>query len=201
MESYLAWVNEYGPIAVYVTFSFGLLGLPIPDETILTYTGFLVYGGHMGYVETVAAGFLGSLTGMSVSYFIGRKVGKPFFSRYGKWLYLTPERMEQTERWFQRYGAWTIMIGYYVPGIRHMTSYMAGISRMPFGKYVFFAGFGAFIWATLFITLGYWIGAQWDRVLHQVEGAMRWALLIAMGLAAIAWVIWSQKKKKDRSRN
>jgi membrane protein DedA with SNARE-associated domain len=195
-EHFLAWINEYGAIAVYITFSFGLIGLPIPDETILTYVGFLVYGGHMGYIQAVAAGFLGSLTGMSISYVIGRRVGKPFFHRYGKWLYLPPERLELTERWFRRFGPWTILFGYYVPGVRHVTSYMAGISRIPFPTYVIFAGFGALVWALLFITLGYWIGAQWVRVLHEMEGVFRWLIIAAVVCAAAAWLVWTWKRKR-----
>jgi membrane protein DedA with SNARE-associated domain len=195
-EHFFQFISDYGYLALYITFSFGLLGLPIPDETILTYVGFLVYGGHLDYLKAIIISFFGSLTGMCLSYAIGRHYGKPFLMRYGKWIYLTPQRLSKTERWFHKFGPWTIVFGYYVPGVRHLTCYMAGISHIALWRYILYAGSGALVWCFTFITLGYVIGFQWERVMHQIEGYMRWVIFGAIVLGAIVIFFWWRYKKR-----
>jgi membrane protein DedA with SNARE-associated domain len=197
-EHFFQFIGEYGYVALYFTFSFGLLGLPMPDETVLTYVGFLVHGGHLDYLNAIITVFFGSMTGMTLSYAIGRRYGKPFLLRYGKWIHLTPRRLAKTERWFQKFGPWTIVFGYYLPGIRHLTCYMAGISYITVWRYLLYAGLGALSWCFTFITLGYAIGYHWERVIHQIEGYMRWVVFGAIGFGAIAIFSWWRYNKRKR---
>ncbi len=67
---------------------------------------------------------------MLVSYFIGKKVGKPFLRKHGKWIKMTPARLEKLEKWFNKYGPWTIIIAYFIPGVRHFASYISGMNGM-----------------------------------------------------------------------
>lgn len=155
-------IGHYGYIALYVLLALGIVGIPVPDELLLTFIGYLTSIGIFYYPIAVVVSLLGAMTGMIVSYWVGRRLGKPVLWKYGKWIKLTPKRLQKAERWFNRYGPWTISFGYFIPGIRHLTCYLSGVSGMNQRKYLLFAGGGALIWCLVFITLGYFVGYHFD---------------------------------------
>ncbi|MFB6363382.1 DedA family protein [Paenibacillus elgii] len=155
-------ILQYGYIALFFSLALGIVGLPIPDELLMTFIGYLASVGMLNYSLSVAVSLAGAMTGMLCSYALGRKFGKPLLWKHGKWIKLTPERLEKVEAWFQRYGPWTISFGYFIPGIRHLTCYLSGVIGMGKRKYLMFSAIGAFSWCVFFISIGYFIGAQID---------------------------------------
>ncbi|USG65667.1 DedA family protein [Brevibacillus ruminantium] len=151
-------IDQYGYFALYFLLALGIVGLPIPDETIMTFVGYLTSIQIFNFFAALTVSFLGAISGMIFSYFLGRKFGRPLLLKYGWWLRLTPARLNKAERWFDRYGLWAVCFGYFIPGVRHFTCYLSGISGIRFRKYLLFAGFGALIWCITFITAGYFIG-------------------------------------------
>ncbi|GIP40180.1 putative membrane protein YbfM [Paenibacillus sp. J31TS4] len=151
-------IGQYGYIALFFLLAVGIVGLPVPDELLMTFVGYLTSIGTLNYYLSVVVSFLGAMSGMIVSYLLGRKVGKPLLWRYGKWIKLTPDKLDRVETWFNRYGPWTVSFGYFIPGIRHLTCYLSGTIGMRARKYLLFAGMGALFWCVLFITLGYMLG-------------------------------------------
>lgn len=147
---------------MYGLLALGIVGIPVPDELLLTFVGYLTSLGTFAFPLAVAVSLMGAMTGMLVSYWAGRKLGKPALRKYGKWIKLTPRRLRKVERWFCRYGPWTISIGYFIPGIRHLTCYLSGVSGMSQRKYLAYAGVGALLWCLCFITLGYFVGTRFD---------------------------------------
>lgn len=166
----ITWaLTHFGYIALFFLLALGIVGLPIPDETIMVFVGSLTVEGPFGYVPAFAVCLAGSMTGMTVSYIVGRRVGKPLLNRYGKRVKLTPARVERTERWFQRFGPWAIVFGYFVPGLRHLTCYLAGMARMNWSLYFFAAGTGALIWVATFLTIGHFVGVHWEAAVHWIH--------------------------------
>lgn len=157
-------IGQYGYIALYVLLALGIVGIPVPDELLLTFIGYLTSIGIFNFPAAVTVSLLGAMTGMLVSYWLGRKLGKPVLWKYGKWIKLTPKRLKKAETWFHRYGPWTISFGYFIPGIRHLTCYLSGVSGMSQRKYLLFAGAGALFWCLFFITLGYFAGYHFDFI-------------------------------------
>ncbi|WP_246066840.1 DedA family protein [Paenibacillus koleovorans] len=193
----LIWTYRY--LALFGLLALGIIGLPIPDETLMTFVGSLTAYGHLTFGKSLTVSFSGSMTGMLISYFIGRRVGKPFLDRFGKWFHLTPNRLAKGEKWFQKYGAWAIVFGYFVPGVRHLTCYLAGMSGIRFWRYFVYAGSGAFVWCFTFITLGRVIGRNWETVLHLLHvymgrGVAIGILVIALGLLLFIWL----RRRKSR---
>src|SRR5262244_3898353 len=74
-QQVLAWITQYGYIAIYALLVFGIVGLPVPDETLMTFTGYLVYTGHLSLVPAWLAAFCGSASGITISYILGRTFG------------------------------------------------------------------------------------------------------------------------------
>jgi membrane protein DedA with SNARE-associated domain len=115
------WLDAYGYYALFGSMVFGIVGLPIPDETLLTLSGCLVLRGEFNFLPTCASALLGSAAGITVSYVIGRFGGFYVVSRYGKKFHLTDERLNTVNSWLTRMGKWTLAVGYFIPGIRHLT--------------------------------------------------------------------------------
>jgi membrane protein DedA with SNARE-associated domain len=80
----LAWITQYGYLAIFSLLVLGIVGLPVPDETLLTFTGYLVYSGHLSLPIAYAAAFCGSACGITLSYALGRWFGLSLIHRYVK---------------------------------------------------------------------------------------------------------------------
>ncbi len=100
---------------------------PFPDEFLLTGCGFLIYQGHLHPIPAFASALAGSMCGITCSYLIGRTLGWKFLhSRAGRLLHIRDEQIRWVHDWFNRIGHWALMIGYFVPGVRHFTAIVAG---------------------------------------------------------------------------
>lgn len=195
------WILQYGYTALYGLLAAGIIGLPVPDEILMTFVGYLVTLGWFSYPAAIAVCFAGTMTGMLASYFIGHKIGKPFLWKYGKWIKLTPARLSKADGWFHRFGMWTVTFGYFVPGVRHFTCYLAGISGVKLWKYVLYAGSGAFVWVVTFITLGRFIGHNLDTVMPVVHRYIGFGVLGAVAIIGLAaFVIMRSRKKAVSTR-
>lgn len=190
-------VTAYGYIALYGLLAAGIVGLPIPDETLMVLAGSLVSLGTFDYTTTIAVCFAGSMSGMFVSYAIGRKLGKPVLYRYGRRVRLTPKRLARAEAWFHKYGVWTVAFGYFLPGLRHLSCYLAGVSGIGLRRYLCFAGGGALVWCLTFVTVGYYVGEHWETILrlaHRYAGGITTVLLAAIGVAV--YLIYRSRGRK-----
>ena len=195
-QTILHWVSQYGYAGIFFLLVLGIVGLPIPDETLLTFAGYLVYKGHLQPVPTLAASFLGSVCGISVSYALGRTLGLYLLHEYGPLVHLTPEKVEEVHQWFERVGRWGLTFGYFFPGIRHLTAYVAGASKLELPVFALFAYAGALLWSVTFITLGYFFGEQWAHVLEKVHGPLAIGSLLVAAFLLLYWL--GQRRKRKR---
>lgn len=196
MEITPYWIRHYGYWGIFSSLLLGIVGVPIPDEWLLTLAGYLVYKGHLQFLPTLVSAFLGSVCGITLSYGLGRTAGSYVIGKYGHAVHLSAEKINQVHRWFNRTGGWALVFGYFVPGIRHLTALVAGISKLQFSLFAQYAYAGAFIWSATFISLGYLLGKGGARVaveLHRylVAGA---GVVVALGLAVLLYR-WLQKEK------
>jgi membrane protein DedA with SNARE-associated domain len=172
------------------------VGLPVPDETLLTFTGYLIYSGRLKLLPAFLSAFSGSVCGITVSYILGRTFGLALIHRYGKYIHLTEERIRYAHNWFERVGRWGLTFGYFIPGVRHFTAYAAGMSELQAHEFAVFAYSGAFIWATTFISLGYFLGERWASTSERIHTHMLIAtgVGIGIGLLYLAWRWWRGRK-------
>jgi len=176
---------------------FGIVGLPVPDEFLLTSCGYLVYQGHLSLFPTIAAGLLGSGCGITCSYTIGRTVGwKILHSKMGRFFHIDDNRIRLIHDWFGRIGHWALFLGYFVPGFRHFTAIVAGTSRLELRSFATFAYAGALAWVCTFVFLGYHFGAQWQEILALVEHHLKIASVVAGALIVlyVGWRYWSGRR-------
>ena len=189
MDSLLTWVSQYGYISLFLLLVLGIVGLPVPDETLLVFSGYLISKGRLHPTLTFLSAFCASTTGISLSYLIGKAFGHSFVERYGKYVHLSPKRMERVNRWFHRIGHWLLTIGYFIPGVRHFTALVAGMSNLEYRIFALFAYPGAALWVTIFLALGYFVGDKWQAAVALVNRYTLIALVIAVLITAILWWI------------
>jgi membrane protein DedA with SNARE-associated domain len=188
-------MNLYGYAVLFFGLMFETLALPLPGEAIMTYAGLLVFQGKMSWILSIFMAWAGSSIGMTIAYWIGYRLGRPFFEKYGHRFHLGPERLQKTSQWFEKYGNKVLIIAYFIPGVRHITGYFSGVNRMPFRTYMIYAYSGAFLWTGIFISLGKVLGPKWE----QFHPLITRYLIIAGVIALILFiVIYLYKKKRNQ---
>ncbi len=195
MDALLAWLSHYGYAGLFTLLVLGIVGLPIPDETLLVFSGYLISKGRLHPVLTFAAGFAGSACGISISYLIGRTLGIEVVNRYGRWLHLTHERLDRIHGWFQRAGEWLLAIGYFIPGVRHFTALAAGTSDLEYKTFALFAYAGAAVWVATFLSIGYFVGENWQATMRLVQ---RYTFIATLVLTLAAIAAWMMRRKLSR---
>ncbi len=185
MEYLFEWVSNYGYVAIFGLLVFGIVGLPIPDETLLVFSGYLIWRGHLSAVPTVITAFLGSVCGITLSYIIGRTLGIGFIHKWGRYIHVTEERLAKVHRWFDRIGHWALFIGYYIAGVRHFTAVVAGTSSLEYRSFAMYAYSGGLVWVCTFLGIGYFFGDRWHQVLETVHENLLVASAILIGAALL----------------
>jgi membrane protein DedA with SNARE-associated domain len=185
METVFAWVAHYGYVGIFGLLMLGIVGLPVPDETLLMFAGYLIFKHELEPLPTFAAAFLGSICGVTVSYTLGRLLGLYVVARLGRLLHLEPSHLDQVRAWYERKGKYGLVIGYFIPGIRHLGAYVAGSSRLPLPIFGLFAYLGGLLWSGSFITIGYVLGDEWE----QMSALIHRYLLLGAAIAAVVVVV------------
>jgi membrane protein DedA with SNARE-associated domain len=172
MDAGFEWIARYGYAGIFLLLMLGIVGLPVPDETLLTFVGYLSFTGELALLPSVAAAFLGSSTGISLSYGIGRVAGSQVVTNVGPLLHLSTDHIEKGRAWFQRWGRYALIMAYFLPGVRHLVALLAGASNLPLHVFAPFAYCGALLWTTTFIAVGYGLGEEWNRQSPMVHRAV-----------------------------
>jgi membrane protein DedA with SNARE-associated domain len=158
--------------------------VPIPCEAILLCAGFLVGVGHLFLPIALVASVVGSLCGASLAWWIARRFGRLGVERVGRYVLLTPARLEVAENFFRRRGAPTIFIGRLLPVVRTVISYPAGLADMSYGPFAVATVVGAAIYNLAILLLGRAVGANWTTLFNRAHSD-----LDLVGVAVIVLVI------------
>src|SRR5882672_1791664 len=124
------WISRHGYVGIFSLLVFGIIGLPVPDEWLLTFSGYLVFKQTLRFIPTFGAAFSGSACGITVSYALGRIFDTYVLVKYGSFVHITPERLARVHSWFERRGRWTPLGGYFIPGAPPLTGYVAAASEL-----------------------------------------------------------------------
>jgi membrane protein DedA with SNARE-associated domain len=195
-EIFNVWLLNYGSFALFCLLALGIVALPIPEETLLVFSGFLISQGTLSPIPTATAAYFGSILGITGSYLIGLTGGLYVVKKYGRYIGLNEEKMVKVHNWFEHYGKWVLVIGYFIPGVRHFTGIFAGVSTMEYHHFALYAFSGAFLWVCIFLSLGYFFGnlhqVAFELIERNVDILMYGAIFLV--LFAIAIRFWTNKK-------
>lgn len=191
-DTALQIVSHYGYWAIAILLAGGIIGLPVPDELILMFCGYLVFSEELHFLSTIVWCFCGSITGMTVSYILGAKFGLIALNKFGKYFGMKEKHLNMAQAWFQRFGPFTILIGYYIPGIRQLTAFSSAVGRIPYWKFLLFAIPGGLLWVILFVKIGIYIGYSWTHF-RGLYHHYHYLILACIFIAAILMGIWFYK--------
>ena len=155
-------IGDYGVLAVFLLMTLESACIPVPSEVIQLFAGYLVSQGRMGLVAAILAGTLGNVVGSWIAWGVGATGGREFIERYGKYVHVTPKRMELADRWFERYGNKVVFWSRMLPIVRTFISLPAGVARMPFWRFTLYTFLGALPWVTGLTLLGVKVGENWQ---------------------------------------
>ena len=192
-------ITHYGYITIFVILGIGIIGLPVPDEVLLTYLGFLTSDGEMQFLPAFLFSLAGALCGISISYLLGNKLGEPFLRKFGPKLFIKEATIHRTKGLFGKYGAFVLLFCYFIPGVRHVAAYVAGITDYSYKRFAFIAYLGAIAWVTAFLVLGNRLGTKWSLITKHLHQYI-WFMVI-LALVAIAFVILYKSTAGRRERS
>jgi membrane protein DedA with SNARE-associated domain/membrane-associated phospholipid phosphatase len=182
MERVLSLIEHYGYLVVFFGVMLESTGVPLPGETILLASGFLAQQGHLDVGDAILFGILGAVAGDQIGYWVGREGGRPFVLRWGRYVRITPERLERAERFFARHGGKAVFLARFFAGLRVFGALVAGISRMRWGIFVVYNALGGALWATAVVLVGYLVGGSLGLVQRRLGRA---TLMLAALLAVV----------------
>ncbi len=193
MHSIDLFIAHYGYFAIFGLLMLGIVGPLIPDETILVLSGIAVHRGQLDFASTIEVAFAGSLCGVTLSYALGYTGAIYVLERFEPVHRWVGRHMPQVEKWFGRYGKWTLFFGYFIAGLRHFTALTAGMSKVPKSTFAIYAYPGGLVWVACFVSIGYYLGAEWQQLVRLLD---RGALVLAVLIAAIALGGWWLRHKR-----
>jgi membrane protein DedA with SNARE-associated domain len=211
-EAITSWIADYG---LYAVFALSLIDavLPAASELVMVYGGALAVGAFSDErltfagepIETTAwaflavalAGAIGYVLGSLGGWAIGLYGGRPYLERHGRWLHVTPARLDKAEEWFDRHGSLTVLVSRCLPVIRSFISIPAGIAEMPLGRYTILTTLGTIPWYFGLAAVGLAVGASWERF-HEAWRYADYAIIVLVVLAAAAWLVHARQKRARR---
>lgn len=164
LHTILGLFTAYGYVIVFFGVMLENAGLPVPGETILLAAGFFASQHHFSVPAVIITAMTGATIGDNLGYLAGRRLGRGFAERYGRYVFLTAERLRAGEEFFERHGDRTILIARFVSGLRVFAAFFAGMSHMRWRIFFIFNAAGAVLWAMGITLVGYFFGQSWELI-------------------------------------
>ncbi len=199
LEPYLGvpWGYVIVGVATFLENSVGA-GVIVPGETLVIVGGFYARIGELWLPGVAMVAIVGAVLGDNLGYWLGRRFGRGFFERHGRKVMVTPERLDTAERYYAEHGGITVFLGRFIPILRSVGCITAGISRMPWKRFFVYDLAGAVLWGVGHSTLGYALGAsyqRWERYATPFGLTLLVVLLFAIGASKL--LAARRKMKKD----
>jgi membrane protein DedA with SNARE-associated domain len=198
MDMWYHFISQYGYIAIFFLLTLGIIGLPVPDEVLMTYLGYVTSIGKLNYFLTVTAGIGGSMVGITISYILGLKLGEPFIRKYGSKFFIKEKAVKKTKLLFQKHGSIMLFACYFIPGVRHVAAYLAGITGYKYKLFAIFAYSGSIVWVLVFVTLGNRLGSNWgvmNTLISKYTNTILFILAITILIAIVYYVFFIRMKR------
>lgn len=197
IEFSIAVISLGGYPAIFILSLAGSAIIPIPNELVMLFGGFKSASGQFSIYTTITLGTLGNLSGCIICYYLGHFGGRPFLEKYGKFMLMSPKKLEWSDSFYKRYGYSAVFFTRLIPIVRAVNSFPAGISRMNFKKFVLYSFAGSFIWSLGFGLAGYFMGSRWNEVMLLIR-KLDYFILAGLAIVIVAYIYISLKDSKQK---
>jgi membrane protein DedA with SNARE-associated domain len=191
-------LNHYGYFAVGGLVLVEDFGIPVPGETILIAASLYAGAGRLNVVAVGIIAWVCAVIGDNIGFLIGHFGGRRLALKYGKYVFLTPARLDQAENFFEHHGGKIIVAARFIEGLRQANGIVAGITGMHWKRFIPFNALGAALWVGLWVSVGYLAGSHITTLYTQIT---RYSLYVLIALAvAVAVLIGHRVRKHLRDR-
>jgi membrane protein DedA with SNARE-associated domain len=173
-------LNQTGYLGIFLLMVMESATLPVPSEVVLPLGGYLVSQGRLEFWSTVAVATIGSLVGTTVDYGIGYYLGRPAVLRYGRIARFSEKRLETTEKWFATHGKSVVLLARFVPLLRTLIAFPAGIVRMDVKRFLAYSAIGILVWDIALVYLGVLAGQNSTAIANTLQ-----SYFLPLGVAAV----------------
>ena len=192
------YLEHYSYWAVLLLVMLEDFGVPVPGETILIAAAIFAGAGRLNVVLVGLIGFIAAVIGDNIGFAIGHFGGRALALRWGKYVFLTEERLTKAEVFFNRHGGKIIVVARFIEGLRQANGIIAGISGMRWLRFVFYNALGAALWVGTWVTLGYLAGNHINTIYHYITNYSYYALIVVAVLLA-SYIIWRVLRRRQRA--
>lgn len=192
-ETLAPLLNHYGYLAVGGLLFVEDFGIPVPGETVLIAASLYAGAGRLNIVAVGVIAFAAALLGDNLGYLIGRKGGRPLIERVGKYVFLTPARLDRGEEFFNKHGGKIVVVARFIDGLRQLNGLIAGTIEMHWLKFLAANALGSALWVGTWVTLGYVAG-------NHVDTIARYITWIGVALLVIVVAVFVIRHLRERHR-
>jgi membrane protein DedA with SNARE-associated domain len=180
-------LDHFGYLAVVGVLLIEDFGLPVPGETVLILAAVYAGTGRLNIVLVALLGFCGALLGDNIGFAIGHFGGRRLAERYGRYVFLTPDRLDKATSFFDRHGGKIIIVARFIEGLRQANGIIAGTSGMRWARFLTFNAIGAALWVLVWTSIGYLSGSHIDAI-YRASSRYSTYLAIAVGALLVAYI-------------
>ena len=203
VASLTSFVGDHGIYAVFLLMIVAAI-IPAGSELVMIYAGSLAATGHVTvfgadvttpvwiFVAVSVAGLLGTTIGAGLGWLIGDYGGRPLLERHGRWLHVTPEKLDRAERRLERYESVAVPVGFLTPGLRSFVAIPAGIVRLPFARFIALAFVGCAGFCFGLAGGGWALGSSYDKLHHDLRYVY---IVVAAGILGLAALYVARRRR------
>jgi len=193
-------LTHYGYLAVFFLVMVENFGIPLPGETILIAAAIYAGDQQLNVVSVGLVGFAAAVIGDNIGFAIGHYGGRALALRWGKYIFLTEERLAAAERFFDHHGGKIIVVARFIEGLRQANGIIAGISGMRWRHFAIFNAIGAALWVGTWVSLGYLAGNHIASIYHYITQYSLYVLLAAVAVIAALIIRHVLRRRRRAAR-
>ncbi len=165
------------------------VGFFLPGDSMLVVAGLFAAAGKLNVALVMLAFFIGSVTGDSTGYWIGRGMGKTLFNRESSWIF-KPSRVQKAHDFFEKYGVKTVILARFIPIVRTFAPLVVGAAEMPYSRFFPFSIIGGLLWIPSMVLAGYFLGGVIERALDiKLEDHIEKVVIVVVALSLLPPII------------
>ncbi|PIY59502.1 DedA family protein [Candidatus Wolfebacteria bacterium CG_4_10_14_0_8_um_filter_37_11] len=193
-------IQKIGYLGVFFLMFLQSVNIPIPSEITMSFSGFLVQKEILNFWLVVLMGTFGNLTGSLISYFLASSLARNGWrAKYGILkILISDSNLQLAEKWFNKYGTFSIFFGRMIPVVSTFISFPAGLAKMKISVFSFLTFAGSFVWCSFLTYLGFVFGENWQII--QIYFRKFDYLILILIIAVIGWWGWKHLRKIQNSK-
>ena len=194
-------LDRWGYLAIAGVIGVESFGVPAPGQTIMVAAAIYAGAGRMNIFGVAAVCFVAAVLGDNVGYWIGARGGRKVVHRFGKYVFLTPERFERAEKFFARRGNRIVVVARFIDGLRQLNGVIAGITAMPWRTFLLYNAIGAALWVGFWTTVAYLFGTHLVEIIEHAHKYQWWAMAVVAIVVTTYVTLHVRHFRRRRARN